>query len=171
MQEPNILTRGKLKDDEPDASKLSSKQHTFSQGHQQNVDRFGTSTRHMGDRTDLQSLMNQKATVISTNEESPQGSIHSMKEKEPSCTTTGQKVNVTDKLQLKTRSPEQKVQDSAVANITMNVSDVSQRDTLQQASSPNVSTQGTKSDQVTPQAKGRGRFARSASKLRQFATN
>ena len=125
----------------------------------------------MGDGTDLQSLMNQKATVISTNEESSQGSIRSMKEKEPSRTTTGQKVNVTDKLQLKTQSPERKVQNSAVANVTMNVSDVSHRDTLQQTSSPNVSTQDTKSDQMTPQAKGRSRFAKSASKLRQFATN
>ena len=53
----------------------------------------------------------------------------------------------------------------------MNVSNASHRDTLQQTSSPNVSTQGIHSDQVTPQAKGRGRFARSASKLRQFATN
>ena len=112
-----------MKDDEPDASGLLSEQHTLSQGHQQNVDRFGTSARHMGDGTDLQLLMNQKATVISTNEESSQGSIRSMKEKEPSRTTTGQKVNVTDKLQLKTQSPERKVQDSAVANVMMNVSE------------------------------------------------
>ena len=69
------------------------------------------------------------------------------------------------------QSPERKVQGLAVANITMNASDVSQRDTLQQASSPSTSIQDTKSDQVTPQAKGRGRFARSASKLCQFATN
>ena len=73
--------------------------------------------------------------------------------------------------QSKTQSAERKVQDTPVANVTMNVSDVSQRDTLQQTSSPNVSTQSTHSDQVTPQAKGKGRFARSASKLCQFATN
>ena len=94
-----------------------------------------------------------------------------MKEKEPSRTTTGQKVKVTDKLRLEVQSPERKVQGLAVANVTMNASDVSQRDTLQQASSPNTPIQDTKSDQATPQAKGRGRFARSASKLRQFTTN
>ena len=82
--------------------------------------------------------MNQKATVVLTNEESSQDSIRSLKEKEPSRTATGQKENVTDKLQSKTQSPERKVQDSAVANVPMNVSDVSHRDTLQQTSSPNV---------------------------------
>ena len=125
----------------------------------------------MGDGTDLQSLMDQKTTVISTNEESSQGSVRSTKEKEPSCNMIEQEVNVTDKLQLKTRFSGRKVQDSAVANVTMNVSDVSQNDTLQQTSPPNVSIQDTKPDQVTPQSKGRGRFARSASKLCQFATN
>ena len=134
--EPNILMRGKLKDDEQDTSKLSSEQQPSSRGHQQNVDRFGTSTRHVGDGTDLQSLMKQKATVISTNEELSQSSIRSMKENEPSRTTTEQKVNVTDKLRLEVQSPERKVQGLAVANVTMNASDVSQRDTLQQASSP-----------------------------------
>ena len=125
----------------------------------------------MGDGTDLQSLMKQKATVISTNEELSQGSTRSMKEKEPSRTTTEQKVNVTDKLRLEVQSPERKVQGLAVANVTMNASDVSQRDTLQQASSPKALIQDTKSNQTTPQAKGRGRFTRSASKFRQFATN
>ena len=52
-----------------------------------------------------------------------------------------------------TQSPERKVQDSAVANVTMNVSDASHKDTLQQTSSPNVSIQGTQLDQVTPQTK------------------
>ena len=126
----------------------------------------------MGDGTDLQSLMKQKATVISTNKELSQGSIRSTKEKELSRTTTEQKVNVTDKLRLEAvQSPERKVQGLAVANVTMNASDVSQRDTLQKASSPKALIQDTKSNQTTPQAKGRGRFARSASKFCQFATN
>ena len=131
VQETNILKRGMLKDDKPDTSVLLSEQHSLPQGHQQNVDRFGTSTRHVGDGTDLQSLMDQKATVISTNEESSQGSIRSTKEKEPSRTMIEQEVNVTDKLQLKTLLSERKVQDSAVVSGTINVSDISQNDPLQ----------------------------------------
>ena len=47
----DILKKGDIKGDDLTMVVLSPDEHTLSQGHQQNVDRLGTRTRHTSDRT------------------------------------------------------------------------------------------------------------------------